>query len=381
MKRMIRTLPLLLTLGLGACLENEEEIVVHEDGSVEVRIAAEGDLADLSNGYSVPLGAGWELTSEDAMTWASLVGPDTGSLEVQTRIREVEWPEDESTESEKVRLEATRRFSSVDEMPQWYAPAAEPYQTAYLRRTTDLEVRAAGGRKVYVFERVFHRRDWGERNMFGQALENVPEELRETFEAFSEERPPTPEEWVVLTEAVRLAFEDAAELFANDALLGLYTKGDASLRPGAVAPILLDVREAAGAVVTTEKLVAIWDSTYRETDGRSDLDEEEEEARLVRELEEGMQQSVRDVLGSSLHREGVSQAACNAVLYGLEWCFTAYAQSDDIQDEEFEVTVKLPGILVSGNYDDDEEDAASWSFTGEDLQDQDVVLRAVSVLE
>ena len=36
MKRMLRIAPLFLILALGACLENEEEIVVHEDGSVTV---------------------------------------------------------------------------------------------------------------------------------------------------------------------------------------------------------------------------------------------------------------------------------------------------------------------------------------------------------
>ncbi len=380
MQRPTLIAPLLLALGLSACLENEEQLVIHEDGSVEVRLAARGDLADLSNGYPVPLGVGWELVSDDAQTWASQVGTDTGSPAVQARIREVAWPDPRAAEEDEVRLEVSRRFASVAELPQWFAPEAEPYRTAYMRRTTELDVREGSGRKVYVFERVYHGRNRAQRDALHQSWETVPEEIRNRFE---NQEVITPEDWRIVTEVVQSSFEDAAEVFAREAIRGLYTQGDASLSPTAVAPIVAEVRRNAGTGITMEKLVAIWESANIETEAEPVAEEAEEGegARLVRELEEGMRQSIRDTLSTALREAGVSLTTCNAILYGLEWEFTAFAHTDDIRDEEFKVWVKLPGTLISGNYDEADDGEAFWSFEGEDLDDRDIVLRAVSVLE
>ncbi len=374
MKRTIRLAPLFLALGLAACLENEEEIVIHEDGSVDIRIAAKGDLGDLSNGYSVPLDPGWELRTEDTRTWVSLIGFDTGSAAVQARVGEVEWPDAEAAKNGNVRLEVGLRADSVFDLPQLHAPVAEPYRTAFLRRTTSLDVRAASDRKVYVFERVYHRRDPYHQKAFERAYEAFSEELRGKLER---EEDLSPAEWGTVEELVRDSFQDLAEAFARDAILGLYTKGDASLSPKVIPTIVEDVREAAARLVTVERLSAIHARLQTATS-----DEEKEEVnRMVRDLEDGLLQSIRDSLRRDLRREGVAETTRNAVLFGLEWGFTAFAHTDDIGDEGFTVRVKLPGTLISGNHDGEADGFAVWKFKGETLREGDVVLRAVSVLE
>ena len=374
MKRTSRFAPLFLALGLAACLENEEEIVIHEDGSVDVRIAAKGDLRDLSNGYPVPLGSGGELRTEDARTWVSLIGSDTGSAAVQARVDEVEWPNPDAARNGDVRLEVGLRFDSVYDLPQFYAPVAEPYRTAFLRRSTTLDVRAPSGRKVYVFERVFHRRSSSRQGALERAFEELPENLQGKLEREESLRP---DEWRTVEELVRDSFQNVAEAFARDAILGLYTKGDASLPPKVIPSILEDVRRAAVRLVTVERLSSI----YIRFQTATNEEEEEEGSRMVRDLEESLHQSIRDSLRRGLSREGVAENTQNAILFGLEWGFTAYAHTDDIGDEGFKVRVKLPGTLISGNHDSEAEGYAVWEFKGETLHEGDVVLRAVSVLE
>ena len=379
MQRMLRIAPLFLILAFSACLENEEELEVHEDGSVTVRVAAKGDLGDLANGYPVPLDTGWRILGEDTAEWLRQFGADTGSAAVQARVGEVEWPGGGEGEEAEPRLMVERDFAAVADLPEWFAPPTEPYRTAFLRRTTRLDVRAASGRKVYVFERVFHDRRQGVRDALDSCFEGLPVELRDKFE---HKEPLLPGDWKVATEAVRAAFADAGEQFAHDALEVLYTKGDASLDPRAVPAVLRAVREAAGASFAPATLVAVYElGSTRGNDSNLVREGEEEESRLLRAMEEGLHQAVRDSLQSSLRREGVEESTRNAILFGLEWGFTSYAHSDDIQDEKFRVRVTLPGILVAGNYASIEDGAAFWEFEGEELAEHDLVLRAVSVLE
>ncbi|MEW6074415.1 MAG: hypothetical protein AB1726_17705 [Planctomycetota bacterium] len=387
MKPMLRFAPLALALALSACLENEEEIAVHPDGSLTVRVAAKGDRADLSNGYPVPLDRGWRIAGEDTALWLQRVGGDTGSAEVQARAAAAEWPAGNPAdglpggdEEPEIRLAVERDFASAAAMPEWWAPPAEPYRTAYLHRTTRLDVREAGNKRIFVFERTFHRRDRGPRDVFARVSDALPPELKDKLE---HHETITAGEWATIEEIARHAFQDAGAEFARAAILPLYTQGDASLPPRLVPAILAEVREAAGAALSVDVVIAIYESALVE-DGQTDtIDErgEDEGARLARGLEEGLRQAIRDTLRRALGRAGVAEDTQNAILFGLEWEFTAYAHSDDVSDEDFTVRVTLPGVVVDGNQDSGEGGALVWAFEGKDLHERDVVLRAVSVLE
>src|SRR6185295_6709853 len=113
------------------CVENDEELTIRADGSVGVRLHAKGRPADFGEGYAMPLQGPW--SAQNASTIA---------------------------EGADVDLEVAAEFSSVRDLPRFYAPAGEPYRTAYLQRTSDLRVESKGGRKVYTFERTFHRREF-----------------------------------------------------------------------------------------------------------------------------------------------------------------------------------------------------------------------------
>lgn len=367
------TIPLALTLTLASCLENEEEIVIHEDGSCEVTVSAKGDLGDLSNGYAVPLGAGWEVASEDTATWLRLVGADTGSAAVQAGVDGVEWPNAKAAEEGEVRLSVRRRFASVDDLPQWFATEEEPYRSAFSRRSALLHRRSTNGRTVYVFERTYHGRRRGMRDAITRAAEDLPEEIQERFEG---QETISAEDWDTVAEHVRDAFATAADQFARDAILGLYTKGDASLAAAAIEPILTEVRHAAAKGITLEKLVAIHESELLDPEkAEDDLDH------ALRELEEALHQSIRDSLNHALQSRDVPRETRHAILFSLEWGFTAYAHSDDVRDENFTVTVEMPGTVISGNYGEIDGNRVGWFFDGDELDDRDQVMRVVSVVE
>ncbi len=371
MKNLVRTALLACCALFSACLENEEEIEVRPDGSVKVTVRAKGNPDDLADGYPVPLELGWAALSPDTERWLLEVGADTGSAYVQERIGEIEWPVPPGESHPQPSLAVERTFASVEEWPRWLAPETEPYRTAYLERSATLEIRKPGRRQVFVFERVYHGIDLAPLD-FTHELE---EELPELAERWDDEQGFTPEEWTHIRDVLARRQADAAERFVSDAVLGLYTQGDATLPPGNVAPLLEAVRAAVEDYVSSERLIRVHQLTVGE-DGDG-----EDESALFEEYIAGYRETIRRTIGDALDRAGLERPTIHAVLFALEWGFTCYDHFSDLGDEEFRVLVALPGVLVGGNFDEVEDGKARWKFDGAELQQGDVLLRAVSVLE
>jgi hypothetical protein len=363
------TLPALLLL--AGCLENEEDIVVRADGSVEVTVRAKGDPADLADGYAVPLALPWRPASPDAERWLAEVGADTGSAAVQTRAVEVAWPTPPGEDRPQADLAVTRSFDSVEAWPRWLAPESEPYRTAYLERSATLEIRRAGAKRVYVFERTYHGKDFAALDF----LHDVDKELPELEGRWDDGAPFQPEEWTRLRDVLARRQADAGQRFIDDALLGLYTQGDASFPTERVAPLVAAVRAAVEAYVDVPRLQRLRELTT----GAGGADENE-----VAQFDEyiaGYREVLRTTVARELAAAGLAGPTRNAVLFALEWGFTSCDHITDLADESFRVVLALPGTLVGGNYDQVADGKACWKFDGEALQNGNVTLRAVSVLE
>ena len=137
LKRTTALIPFLAAAFLlTGCLDNEEEIVVHPNGAVDVTVTAKSDRADdLTDGYPVPLHGPWKPASETAEAWLELVAPDTGSQAARDGLAALA----EGTLPLRDRpLSAHASFESVESWPEWYAPQTEPYRTALLHRTASL---------------------------------------------------------------------------------------------------------------------------------------------------------------------------------------------------------------------------------------------------
>ena len=356
----------LAAAALVACIENEEAIVVREDGSVSVTLRAEGDAPDLANGYPLPLGGPWQPQGVDTAMWLRRIGDGPMSDAMAREAEDIHLDRDEQA----LELEVRAEFASAEAIPRVHAPDADPYATAYLERGARLDVREEGGRRVFTFERVYHGRDYHRLDPYSR-LERSDNELVERFD--DEDATYTEDEWKRLTRSVRGVFADVAELYLRDAILGLYTEGDASLAPSELPGLYDRVRQGASDLISVERLQSI----------RALLSDSDKEAAGA--LLEGLQAEFRAGIRRELellHESGrITEPVKNALCYALEWGFTAQDAYGDLLDESFRVTVELPGTLVGGNFDETEGRLAVWEFDGDALLGGDLVLRATSVLE
>lgn len=371
-------LPALLCFALlsSACLENEEAITVRENGSIGVQITARGDAADLCTGYAVPFDGRWTPRNQEALDWLEHVAPDTGGP--QARARQVELGEAPNDEDRTLVVEA--EFASADELPRWFAPEGEPYRSAYLARSASLTMRQRGRRTVYTFERTFHGRRYAPWDVVERARHVLPPELMDELESgfqFSDEQ------WPDVAAALEDAYVAAGAAFVRSALSSLYTEGDASLSPTVVRRALdeLDVRLRR---VGSQRAIGHVHELVRELrqaddDGRDKSLIEQRLTERVAALESEGRRAMRDTLASVLADEEAPLELQNAVRARLEWAFTSYDHTGDLSDERFTVRVRMPGVVLDGNFDELDGEVALWRFEGDELKDHDRVLHVVSV--
>ena len=365
-----RTAAVTLVLALAACLENEETIDVAPDGSVTVELRSQGDVSDLADGYPLPLDAPWEPSTDATREWLRTLGPDTGSASVRASLEQRGWSFSDPRETE---LAVRRTFASVEDLPRWFAPAGEPYRDAHLLRDTRLEVRKAGKRTVYVFERSFRARGPNKHMLFNERWEReIPDDLEQRFG--KEDEDVSDAEVKKIASVLRTSVREVAELFAREALVGIWTEGDGSLPASAADEIVTRVQEAQAALVTDE-LVRACD----EFDAHEDEPGHEGEHPLEA-LERALRESLRATLADELVRRSVPEKTRNAVLFAAERALTASDATNDLYDEGFEIRVGMPGAIVAGNHQRIESGRAVWEFDGEELQ-REIVLRVVSVVD
>ena len=380
-------LALLLPLGTSSCLENEEVIRVRADGSVDVRVRAKGDLPDLLDGHPLSLGGPWRPASRDAERFLQLFGPATGGRAAQQRLPASApiWA-DGDKEQLKGELIAEAHFARVEDWPVHFAPAGEPYADALPARRSQLEIRRQGARTVYVFERRFEGRQRARLGFF-QGVEELAESDRPLWQLIEARAELNSAQWKHLNAIARRSAVRAAEGHVRAALATLYVEGDASLDPADLPQVLSRVEERVTAIASPSRLRKLYEWLKVAEDveekrwiglieGKGDSQRTNAMARLLEDLREG----VRESLDAALTEAGMGQPARNAIAYALEWGFAADDAISDLGDERFEVRLQLPGTLVGGNFErTDAEGMAFWKFDGEQLQEGDVVLRAVSV--
>lgn len=344
-----------------ACIESEEEIEVRSDGSLDVSVKCTGDASDLADGFAVPLGFPWTLTECSAGVALNTASGRTPRLVAVAGVKE---PENKSHAVSRA------RFASAAELPRFYAPADEPYRDAYLARDTRLSISTQNGRTVYVFERTFGARTWRERYALAGLEERLPEDIQATLKESADFGDA---QWAVLAPIVADEYEKSALSFARDALVSAYTLGDASLPTSALQRTLEALRSDVRSALDEARLRRMYDALRKEdSDFAHDADLNPD--LLVRGL-------LRSGVARELEAAKVPETTRNSILGRLEWSFTAFDATTDLQDERIRVHVTLPGTVVDGNFAELEGSRATWSFEGEELADQPIVLRAVSVVE
>jgi hypothetical protein len=361
---------------LPACLENEEQLTVRPDGSCSVRVKAKGEAPDFAEGYPIPTGLEWKVERADVPEYLGWVRTGMKSEELRSRL-----PQDKQKNLE---FELAGEFASVRQLPKYYASGLDPYRTAYLARATELKVEPRGSKTLYSFERRFGAREYARFDSWSRMQRALPGELVRRIDRASEgELQLTTDERASVTHAAVVALRAAALAHVEDALLADYTLGNATIPASVAAGIRLRVEQALSGVITDERLRAILDLLCAPAANRQSASSETEKqasarlAAIESETRDTLRKGTREAL-AGVHA-GLDIA--NAILAQLESSLTALDQTNDLNDETFRLRLHLPGALVGGNYDKLEDGAAVWEFKGSDLQDREIVLRAVSVVE
>jgi hypothetical protein len=370
-----------LALFCGGCLENKETIEVRTDGSVHIRLEAEGNAADLLDGYPLPVGPRWSVVGDGkarALHQAYINRDGVDKHAFQRRAEALGFKED------KTRLAVEADFPRLDAVPESHAPADHPYRGAFSRRSGRVLIEHKAGRTIYIFERTYHGRDNHVDGILERAHKSLPDELQKKLE--DDEAELTPEEIDLACRVFHEAFKDAAEHLAREAVLGVFTEGDGNLPVSVVNRAVAGAREAVGRVFSVDALRRVAAALEREARRKKAKEppgiESDEDDKLFDRLDAESRTALRGALTEVLQTAGLAPGTVNAILYRLEWQFAAMDHTDDLGDEVFKVRLSLPGAIVAGNFHRrDRNDRVGWKFKGDDLKDRDVVLRAVSVVE
>lgn len=309
------------------CFTREETILIHPDGSASITYEVEGDRGELTTGDAVPTGVGWPSTQTSEK--------DANGKETITTT----WKQD---------------LEDLNDYPSSFARPDDPHRGATLQTSTRLEIEERPTRTIYRFRRVYVGRRAGKFEDLQNA--SVPQDLVER--ARNDEASLTPEEREKIFTGLA-EYEGAAMwLRAADALGRAAEAG------------VLDVATYRS---TTQGLQSwLEDRLTGDYLRRFFLMPEEEQDREEQALKERFRDEVEQRLAP---RERTDAR------FFLDDEEKAFEVTQDLNDEQFALTVRMPGTVVSANTWVIEGNEVSWSFPGEDLAEGDRVLTAVSVVE
>ncbi len=316
-----------LVLLCAGCFTREETIVIRPDGSASITYKMDGDRGDLDNGDAVPTGAGWPFTQ------TRKTGRD-GSETVTTT-----W---------------TKELEDLNDYPPSFARPGDPHGGTAMRMTTRLETEERPTRTLYRFRRTYVGRRAGKFKELQSG--SVPQKLLD--KAQKDESSLTPEEREKIFTGLA-EYEGLAMLIRATDALGRATEAG--------------VLEVATYRTTVEGLQGwLEDRLTGDYLRRFFLMPEEEQNREERALKADFRDEVEQRL---------TPRERQAVRFYLDDEERAFEVTQDLNDEEFALTVDMPGTIVSANTWLIDGGEASWTFHGEDLTEGDRILEAVSVVE
>lgn len=317
------------------CLERKETIRVDRQGAVHFELEFSGDSLDF-------------VESADA-----LPSEATG------------WRTQESTQMDDEGRETTTLRATLDAragaLPESFAPAGTPEHDVSLRFPTTLRVQRRSDGAYYEFRRVYQART--------EARYAAPaEQLRSRLPVFSEIQGKEPEEF---TDEQRTAVVDALRRLEALKQLNFLHAGVNAL--GEDFPLhhrmLLERRMI---------------QAFEEADVQSIVDQlkkpqSEQRDRAIANFSAHLQTAAERALREELQRLGVRGPDLAAFEKAFEVERATRAATEDLHDEEFEVTLHLPGEILGHNADKHGENGElTWSFPAKMLMDRDHELVAVS---
>jgi hypothetical protein len=328
--RIIRALAAasVLALTLAGCVEREEEIKVHEDGSMDQSVSFTADSEEELYAGRVPSEAdGWRI-------FKSISTLEDGKI--------------------KHLWEANKSFPMDASLPGTYASLKAPDENLYLTFPTTLKRERRKGDTSYHFRRVYQGRPWAyldslEAKVSGDRIEKLREKGPENLnhqERMEFVRLMARVETLKMLAFARTAFLEVTPQGAQDGWLKVY---------GNTFPCLDGLDYNRIATLMAQKNQGAEDTLVSEA--------------------ENFESSIKNRILSGLH------SFCGYTKDQVKRFEKRYARherffrvTDDLGCESFRITVYMPGEILGTNADEVEGNRATWSFNGKLLYDCDLEL-------
>lgn len=357
-------LPLaLLPLLTAGCLKRGEAIAIRPDGSVRMLVMIQGDPDDVRSGDAMPSKeGGWQVSEQ-------MVKED---------------------DKDQLKITAERTVPAGQPIPSSYAVPGSPGENQATTFTTKVRIEQRPDGTYYHFRRVYHARPAARiLHLRGQILEN--DEMKALAGKDIEE----------LSDDERRKFVAAMIQFEKEKTRVFLDQAGAALGDGLAQDQWLPARERA---LKPYDEAALMERTI------AALSDKDQAGPLVEQIEHGILQQVEEGIRTAMQEAKAPKAAVDRFVDAYGHARAAYNVTEDIGDEVFEIAVEMPGRIIAHNVsgdglapagDAEVEPAAAgrdfidvlkaeefkpaqnrcgWSFKGEDLRDDDVVLMATSVV-
>jgi|GEM_PF-7019296 len=318
-----------LALLAGGCLERAETITVRSDGTTDFESEFRGDLDDMNQGDALPLAGGpWQVSQ-----WETKA-PSGGTDHVRR---------------------ATVSIAPGGVLPESYAQGAG---AASLKFPTSVTWERRGGDTMVHFSRVYQSRVYAPYSVSQRALEHdsrTSELLKADPQNLSDQ------DRVSLLESFRRV-EIEKQAWQVRAAASALTDRPQDLRLRVLDGALRRARSYDLSNAT--KLMAMPQS-------------EERDAALAAIAEDFLSIVAKD-LSAALTRENLRPEEVAAAVAAFELERARREVTEDLRDERWEVSLKLPGEIVAHNADEVREGTLIWTFDGNALLDANRELLATS---
>ncbi len=326
-------LTMLMVAMLCGCLERKERIIVNADGSAEIRLIVEGeDENDITQGDRMPQAGGYWL------------------VEKSTR----ETPEGKQIH----RLAAIRQIPAGVDLPSSYAERSEPMEKAYLQFPSEITMEERVDGWYYHFHRTYEPRAYAQVGFLEDAVS-------EQASAFAAKQDSGQEiglvEFKGISELLVKVAIGKIEIFARKAFLETCpnTPQDAWL---AVHDALEELRKSAD----YDRLAVLIKNA-----------DQQDNSQLMEALADEFDKVTMDTIISTLQTSPYVRDT-GAFRNRFSFHKKAYEITQDLGDDRFEVSVLMPGTIVSYNGDTKVNNVVTWTFPGKMLYDRTVELMVTS---
>lgn len=317
---------------LSGCITREITYSIGADQSAFVHFVARGDKADILQGDLMPPKDSWTVKESE------ITKPD-GKKEYI--------------------YEATKSFAHVSDIPPNFATSTTRFPNAYLQTPIQFRVESKPDATYYEFTLTYKARRYKE---YQDLLWQIAgPDLAEQIKQRGADKLTEQEQIIFLTVLLRWQ----AQLERDRIAAALQKESQSGSLPAQKVQEILQRLDATFEKLVDEKLARKIMALPEEQRGKA-LDEEK--VRAHAEGDRILQEALAAQHGAVLKkvRDTVAEAT-------LEWEIT-----NDLGDENYVVTVNMPGNIVKTNAEKYFGNRAEWRFNGEKFRDSDYVLSVTS---